>query len=132
MLLCLPREALKASLYIPYTGTRQAFTYRPSRMPPTTPPEAALTSREVVLSVITDPSAAVQVVEKQLRGTVTLIRCPRRAKTEPADPREHGRGPHHGRAPSGDPHQAARAPPDPACFQHQQLPLTVHADDRLP
>jgi hypothetical protein len=61
------REALKASLYIPYTGTRQAFSYRPSRMPPATPPEAALASREVVLSVITDPSTAVQVVEKQLR-----------------------------------------------------------------
>jgi hypothetical protein len=61
------REALNASLYIPYTGTRQAFAYRPSRMPPTTPPKATLTSHEVVLSVITDPSTAVQVVEKQLR-----------------------------------------------------------------
>ena len=62
------REALKASLYIPYTGTRQVFTYRPSRMPPTTPPEATLAGRDVVLSVITDPGAAVEVVEKQLLG----------------------------------------------------------------
>jgi len=61
-------EALKASLYIPYTGTRQAFTYRPSCMPPTTPPEATLAGRDVVLAVITDPGAAVEVVEKQLLG----------------------------------------------------------------
>jgi hypothetical protein len=60
------REALKASLYIPYTGTQQAFAYRPSRMPPTTPPEATLTGRHVVLSIITDPGTAVEVVEKQL------------------------------------------------------------------
>jgi len=60
------REALKASLYVPCTGTRQAFTYRPSRTPPSTPPEATLTGEEVVLSVITDPGTAVQVVEKQL------------------------------------------------------------------
>jgi hypothetical protein len=62
------REALKASLYVPCTGIRQAFTYRPSRMPPATPPEATLAGRDVVLSVITDPGAAVEVVEKQLLG----------------------------------------------------------------
>lgn len=62
------REALKASLYIPYTGTQQAFTYRPLRMPMTTPPEATLTGQDVVLSIITDPGAAVEVVEKQLLG----------------------------------------------------------------
>jgi hypothetical protein len=37
-------------------------------MPPTTPPEATLTGRDVILSVMTDPDAAVQVVEKQLLG----------------------------------------------------------------
>ena len=62
------REALKATLYVPYTGTQQVFTYRPSRMPLTTLPEAAVTGREVVLSVLTGPWAAAEVVEKQLLG----------------------------------------------------------------
>lgn len=60
------RETLKASLYIPYTGTRQVFTYRPSSVPSATPPEATVTGREVVLSLIADSGAAVQVVEAQL------------------------------------------------------------------
>jgi len=64
----LAREALKASLYVPYTGTQQAFTYRPLRMPPATPPEATLTGQDVVLSIITDPGVAVEVVEKLLLG----------------------------------------------------------------
>lgn len=62
------REALKAALYIPFVGTRQVFTYRPSRVPAATPPEATVTGRDVVLSVITDPDVAVQIVEKQLLG----------------------------------------------------------------
>lgn len=60
------REALKTSLHIPCSGTMQALTYRPSRMPTTSPPEAVVTGLEVVVSVITDPSIAAQVVEQQL------------------------------------------------------------------
>jgi hypothetical protein len=58
-------DVIKVSLYIPYKGAQKAFTYRPSFMPPV-PPKATVTDREVILSVITDPSPVARDVEKQL------------------------------------------------------------------
>jgi hypothetical protein len=59
-------EAIKISLYIPYTGTPQALTFRPSRHPYTNPPAARVIEREIVLSVTAHPDLDGQVIEKQL------------------------------------------------------------------
>jgi hypothetical protein len=57
-------EGLMLRLHIPYSGTQQAFMYRPSRMLQH-PPEAMLTDREVILSVV-DASFDRALVEKHL------------------------------------------------------------------
>jgi hypothetical protein len=57
-------EGLALRLHIPYSGTQQAFRYRPSRMLQY-PPEAVLTDREVILSVV-DASFDRTLVEKHL------------------------------------------------------------------
>lgn len=58
-------EAIKIYLYVPYKGVQQAFTYRPSFMPPVAP-KATVTDREVILSVTTDLGLAARDVEQQL------------------------------------------------------------------
>jgi hypothetical protein len=57
-------EGLALRLHIPYSGTQQAFRYRPSRML-RYPPEAVLTDREVILAVV-DASFDHDLVEKHL------------------------------------------------------------------
>lgn len=57
-------EGLALRLHIPYSGTQQAFSYRPSRMFPY-PPEAVLTDRDVTLTVV-DASFDRALVEKHL------------------------------------------------------------------
>jgi hypothetical protein len=59
-------EAIKVSLFIPYTGTRQALTFRPSRAPQSNPPTARVDDREVVISVTASPDLDGEAVEKQL------------------------------------------------------------------
>ena len=59
------REVIAASLYIPYTSNRQAFDYRPNRMPVNVV-EGSVTDREVVLSVVVDPNTPPQEVERRL------------------------------------------------------------------
>lgn len=48
-------EAVQVSLYIPYTGTARIFRTRPGRALSTPAPEATLTDRQVILSVIAVP-----------------------------------------------------------------------------
>lgn len=48
-------EVVQASLYIPYTGTTRIFRTQPSRALSTPTPEATLTDRQVILSVIAVP-----------------------------------------------------------------------------
>jgi len=57
-------EGVELRLHIPYTGTQQAFTYRPSRML-MQPPTAEISDREVILSVI-DASGDSVLAEQQL------------------------------------------------------------------
>lgn len=57
-------EGVELRLHIPYTGTQQAFTYRPSRML-MQPPTAEISNREVILSII-DASGDSALAEKQL------------------------------------------------------------------
>ena len=59
------REVIEGSLYIPYTGTRDAFDFRPNRMPVNLI-EGSVTNREVIVSVIVDPNTSPEVVEKRL------------------------------------------------------------------
>ena len=59
------REVIQGSLYIPYTGTRQVFEYRPNRVPASLV-EGSVTDREVILSVVVDPSTPPAVVEQRL------------------------------------------------------------------
>jgi hypothetical protein len=59
-------EAIRVSLFIPFTGTPQALTFRPSSTPQNTPPAARIDNREVVLSVTASPDLDGEVVEKQL------------------------------------------------------------------
>jgi hypothetical protein len=48
-------EVIQVSLHIPYTGTQQVFRTKPSRGLTTPIPEATLTDRQVILSVIEVP-----------------------------------------------------------------------------
>jgi hypothetical protein len=59
------RELIQGSLYIPYAGTRQAFEYRPNRMP-VNMVEGSVTDRDVILSVAVDPSTPAADVEQRL------------------------------------------------------------------
>jgi hypothetical protein len=59
------RQLIQGSLYVPYSGNRQAFDNRPSRTP-VNMVEGLVTDREVVLSVVVDPATAAAVVERRL------------------------------------------------------------------
>jgi hypothetical protein len=59
------REAIEGSLYIPYTGTRQAFDLRPNRMPVNLV-EGSVTGGDVILSVVVDPDTPPRDVEERL------------------------------------------------------------------
>ena len=59
------RELMWVSLYISYTGSRQAFDHRPNRMP-VNMVEGSVTDREVTLSVVVDPNTPPQEVEQRL------------------------------------------------------------------
>jgi hypothetical protein len=48
-------DVIQVSLHIPYTGTRQVFKTQPSRALSTPTPQATLTDRQVILSVIAVP-----------------------------------------------------------------------------
>lgn len=59
------REVIGVSLYIPYTGNRQAFDHRPNRMPVNVV-EGSVTDREVMVSVVVDPNTPPREVEQRL------------------------------------------------------------------
>jgi hypothetical protein len=59
------RAVIAGSLYVPYTGTRQAFDTQPNRMPVNLV-EGSVTSQEVIMSVVVDPDTSPQVVEQRL------------------------------------------------------------------
>lgn len=59
------RELIQGLLYVPYSGTRSAFDQRPNRMP-VNMLEGLVTDREVILSVVVEPSTPAAVVEQRL------------------------------------------------------------------
>ena len=59
------RELIQGLLLVPYTGTRSAFDLRPNRMPVNLV-EGSVTNREVILSVVVDPSTPPHDVEQRL------------------------------------------------------------------
>jgi hypothetical protein len=59
-------EVIQVSLYIPYTGTQRIFRTKPSRPLNTPTPEATLTDRQVILSVIAVPGDDGTDTEKRL------------------------------------------------------------------
>jgi hypothetical protein len=59
-------RGVQLSLHIPYTGTRQAFIYRPSTRR-SEPPEAVISDREVILTV-TDTGTDAALAEQRLLG----------------------------------------------------------------
>jgi hypothetical protein len=59
------RELIQGLLYVPYSGTRSAFDQRPNHMP-VNMVEGLVTDREVILSVVVEPSTPAAVVEQRL------------------------------------------------------------------
>jgi hypothetical protein len=55
----------EGTLYVSYTGSRQAFDTRPNRMPVNLV-EGSVTGQEVILSVVVDPNTPSRVVEQRL------------------------------------------------------------------
>jgi hypothetical protein len=61
-----PAESIKALLHIPWSGNRQAFTFRPYHSLQQQNPEADITDREVVLFVVAYPGTPGDVTQKHL------------------------------------------------------------------
>jgi hypothetical protein len=60
-----PAESIRVSLHIPWSGNRQAFTFRPHHSLQQNP-EADVTDREVVLSVVAYQGTPAEIFEKSL------------------------------------------------------------------
>lgn len=58
-----PAESVKVSLHIPWSGTRQAFTFRPHHSLQINP-EGTVTERDVILSVVVYPGTPGDIAQK--------------------------------------------------------------------